>query len=284
MRLMHWLIATDLDGTLLDDGYPIEAAAAAIDSLSGLPPVSDGTVTLQVVLATSKTLAEGIPLASQCESQPILGFENGAGLAWPTAACARRGTHRQDGYEIECTGTDYRGIRKTLLRLRVKPEYRFRGFGDMSPVEVAQRTGLDEDAATAAMQRMASEPLIWQGTASALRSFERDLDDLGLNLNLGGRFHHVTGCHDKAGAVAAIRQRLAHGQRGAIVTLACGDAPNDMEMLRAADFALVFPDGHGGYVLPEDATVSHAPGPGPEAWLKGVSRVIQFNSPEVDSI
>ena len=30
---MHWLIATDLDGTLLDDGYPVEAAAAALTGL-----------------------------------------------------------------------------------------------------------------------------------------------------------------------------------------------------------------------------------------------------------
>ena len=280
---MHWLIATDLDGTLLDDGYPIEAAAAAIDSLPGLAPVSGGTVTLQVVLATSKTLAEGLRLAGQCASQPILAFENGAGLAWPTAACARRGTHRQDGYEIECTGTGYGDIRDTLLRLRVKPEYRFRGFGDMSAAEVAKRTGLDEDAAAAAMQRMASEPLIWQGSAAALRSFERDLDDLGLNLDPGGRFQHVTGGRNKAGAVAAIRRRLACVRQGAIVTLACGDAPNDLEMLRTADFALVFPGRNGGYVLPEDAAVSHAPGAGPEAWLICVSRVIQSNSPGVDS-
>ena len=276
---MHWLIATDLDGTLLDDGYPLEAAAAAIDELSGLSPASGTTVRLRVVLATSKTLAEGIRLVDLCVSQPILAFENGAGVAWRTGACSRRGSCRRDGYEIECTGTDYGRIRGHLLRLREKTEYRFRGFGDMSPAELADRTGLDADSAAAAMQRMASEPLLWQGAPSALPSFEKDLNDLGLNLELGGRFHHATGRRNKAGAVAAILQHLAPCRHGTLTTLACGDAPYDVEMMHAADFALVFPGRDGGYALPADATVFHAPGAGPAAWLECVSRIVRSNSP-----
>lgn len=278
---MHWLIATDLDGTLLDDGYPLAAAAAAIDSLWGLPAVSGGTVTLHLVLATSKTLPECASLAERCVGHPMLAFENGAGLAWRTAACARRGSSRQYGYEIECAGTDYGRIRHHLLELRKKPEYRFRGFGDMQPAEVADRTGLDEDSAVLAMQRIASEPLVWAGERGALTSFARDLGDLGLNLQLGGRFHHVTGRRTKAGAVAAIRQAVAPGLKGGVITLACGDAPNDTEMLRAADLALVFPGPDGGYVLPEGASVRHAPMAGPETWLTGVANIIEAKAREM---
>ena len=279
---MHWLIATDLDGTLLDDGYPLEAAAAAIDGLFELPPVSGGTVALQVVLATSKTLAEGMRLINRCTSHPILAFENGAGLAWRTAACTHRGTCRRDGYEIEYVGADYGRIRGCLLELREKPGYRFRGFGDMSPAEVADLTGLDEASANAAMQRLASEPLVWEGTPSAMRSFARDLNELGLNLNLGGRFHHATGNRDKASAVATVRQCLAGGRPASITTLACGDAPNDVQMMLAADYALVFPHRNGGYALPPDTTIFHAPDAGPAAWLERVSHIVESKSPRIE--
>ncbi|MYG14493.1 MAG: HAD-IIB family hydrolase [Gammaproteobacteria bacterium] len=273
-QLMNWLIATDLDGTLLNDEYPVEAAAAAVDGLFGLPALADGSVTLQVALATSKTLAECVRFADRCANRPIIAFENGAGLAWPTAACKGR-------YEFACAGMDYSRIRERLQRLRAIPDYRFRGFGDMSAAEVAQRTGLDEESVADAMLRKASEPLVWEGSHRALRSFAKDLNVLGLDLELGGRFHHVTGRSSKADAVAVIGQRLA-GQRGAMATLACGDAPNDVDMMRAADCALVFPGRNGGYVLPEGPKVTHARGAGPDIWSEHVSLLIQSNSLEVD--
>ncbi len=279
---MHWLIATDLDGTLLDDGYPLEAAAAAIDALFELAPVADGRATLQAVLATSKTLAECMRLVDRCASHPIIAFENGAGLAWPTAACTRRGKSRRNGYEIESAAMDYGRIRAHLLELRAKPAYRFRGFGDMPAAEIAARTGLDEDSAAAARQRMASEPLVWQGAPAVLPSFARDLNELGLKLAPGGRFHHATGSRDKAGAVAAIRKHYVRGRHDSVVTLACGDAPNDAEMMLAADYALVFPGRNGGYALSANAAVFHAPNAGPAAWLERVSHIVESKSPRIE--
>ena len=274
---MHWLIATDLDGTLLDDDYPVAAAAAAIDGLFGLPAVTAGAVTLQVALATSKSLAECVRLAQRCARRPIIAFENGAGLAWPTAADKRGGAGGEDAYEWSCAGMDYGRIRAHLRKLRSIPDYRFRGFGDMSPAEVAERTGLDAESAADAMRRKASEPLVWEGSPAALRSFADDLDGLGLSLALGGRFHHVTGHSSKAGALATIRRRAAACRRPAMTTLACGDAPNDVDMMRAADRALVFPGSNGSYVLPQGPTVTHAPGAGPDVWSRCVSSLIQAN-------
>ena len=275
---MHWLIATDLDGTLLDDGYPVAAAAAAIDDVFGLSPVSSGAVTLHVVLATSKTLAEATRLVDSCRSDPMIAFENGAGLAWRTVACTVRSAERNQGYHIDRVGPDYNLLRQELLKLRETPGYDFRGFGDMSPAEVAELTGLDRDSAAHARQRMASEPLIWQGAPAALEAFRLDLEGLGLDLVLGGRFHHVTGRRNKAGAVAAVKRLVGRGPGRAVTTLACGDAPNDIEMMRAAHFALVFPDRGGRYLLPEGPTVTHAPRAGPDAWLECVARIVEANS------
>ena len=203
---MHWLIATDLDGTLLDDGYRLEAAAAAIDALFRLRPVAAGLVKLHVVLATSKTFVEAVTLAGHCACDPVLAFENGAGLAWRTVACAARGTARRDGYEIECPGMDYARLRHALLRLRRHADFDFRGFGDMSAAEVGARTGLAEEAAAAAKQRMASEALLWQGSPAALEAFRAELANLGWSLERGGRFHPVTRRAGSAGRPAARRR------------------------------------------------------------------------------
>ena len=62
-----------------------------------------------------------------------------------------------------------------------------------------------------------------------------------------------------------------------MTTLACGDAPNDVDMMRAADRALVFPGSNGSYVLPQGPTVTHAPGAGPDVWSRCVSSLIQAN-------
>ena len=91
----------------------------------------------------------------------------------------------------------------------------------------------------------------------------------------------MTGRRTKAGAVAAIRQAVAPGSQAGVITLACGDAPNDTEMLRAADLALVFPGPDGGYVLPEGASVRHAPMAGPETWLTGVANIIESKAREM---
>ncbi len=325
---MQWLIATDLDGTLLDDEYPLAAAAAAIDALFRLPLVLSGAVELHLVVATSKTFAEGVALLDHCASTPWLVFENGVGLARrmsthsngerDRAPLARKqvgeaggatgqgagDAHHRGDYDIECEGMRYQQIREHLLKLRGVAEFQFRGFGDMTPAQVSAHTGLNVEAALLAQQRMASEPLTWLGTPTALRAFRRRIAALGLNLELGGRFHQVTGGRNKAGAVAAVAERLQHRRHsggpasrlrtnpagepervsladkrvGEIARLACGDAPNDVEMMCAADFALVFPGRNGNYILPRQNRVFHAPQAGPAAWSRCVVQIIESHS------
>ena len=314
---MDWLIATDLDGTLLDDGYPLAEAAQAVDALHERIIRRDPQSKVLVVLASSKTCAELIPLADRCASAPLILFENGAGWAQRTASHAQpneggapslRGNHFErrsergrpalelaagarvglsgsesvscEGYRIErLANGGYADIRALLAQLRRHPGFDFLGFGDWSAAEVAACTGLDEPAAQAAKQRTASEPILWQGGERALQAFNSELERNGLSLTQGGRFQHVAGPHSKGAALAQIEAQFESPGRP-LFKLACGDAANDLDMLRRADLALVFPSRDGGYILPQGAGVAHAPSAGPESWLAGATRLIESQYPQ----
>ena len=268
---MNWLIVTDLDGTLLDDDYLYEQAAAALDSIAAAYPDA------QTALVSSKTPAEMIELAGRCHSDPILIFENGSGMAWRERVLCRPGREHLEGFEIDSFGTAYSEVVATLRALRLQQDFSFRGFSDMTPCEVAELTGLSHAGAEKARKRAASEPILFTGSEAELAAFRTALENHGLDLVLGGRFHHV-GSHLNKGRAVARLWRLLRFQFGIhATTLACGDAPNDLEMMERADHAIVFPGRSGDYLVPNNPNTRRAPVAGPSAWLDAVSEVLEHN-------
>lgn len=266
---MDWLIVTDLDGTLLDDDYPVTSAGVAIDTIAAAYPQA------RIALASSKTPVEMIDLVQRCQSDPILIFENGSGMAWREPVLCRPGSQRIGDFEMDCFGKPYAEVLEALQRLRRRHRYPFRGFADMTTGEIASRTGLDPAAAEKARQRVASEPIVWEGSDADLAAFQNDLADHHLNLVLGGRFHHVGSNMNKGRAVARLWRVLRFQFGIHAQTIACGDAPNDLEMMEWADHAIVFPRRDGGYLTPDNPNVCRAPVAGPPAWLTAVTGLLK---------
>ena len=266
----YCLIATDLDGTLLDDRYGYEEAAAAIDEVSA-------RYNAVVLLASSKTLAEMLQLAEHCTRHPLLLFENGAGIAWHSDQLSALGDYTVGVHQVItqlAVAQGYLGLRAMLEKWRIEKGYRFRGFGDYTAREVAEITGLSLSDAALARQRLCTEPLDWLDTPEQLASFEGQLEANSLQLISGGRFLHVMPQGSKADAVARAAGWLEQDRGAPRGLLACGDAANDLTMLQSSDIAVVFPDSSGSYLLPASATVHHACAPGPAAWLNAVSQVL----------
>ncbi len=268
---MNWLIVTDLDGTLLDDRYPNRKAGAAIDAVSAAHPDA------RVALASSKTPAEMIELAEHCGSDPILIFENGTGMLWREHVLCRPGSEKTGNWELERFGKPYGEILSALAALRMKAGYTFRGFSDMTPCEVASRTGLSLSAAEKARMRVGTEPIVWEGDAEAFAEFIASLAELDLKVVSGGRFHHV-GSHLNKGQALGKLWRLLRFQFGIHArTIACGDAPNDLDMLERADHAIVFPSSDGEYLRVDNPSTAHAASSGPGAWLNAVSELLDHH-------
>ncbi|WP_425072152.1 HAD-IIB family hydrolase [Sagittula sp. S175] len=246
---MGLVVFTDLDGTLLDHGsYSWEAARPALEALKarGVP----------VVLATSKTAAEVAVLhdALDLGDTPAI-VENGAGLYRPGEAISG--------------GADYARIRQALQDVPTELRAVFEGFGDVSEARVAELTGLSEEAAALARQRMYSEPGSWTGTDAELSHFKAMLGMYGVSARHGGRFLTLSLGRTKADAMREVMDML-----GATVTIALGDAPNDREMLETADYGVIVRNDQGTGLPPmdgeEDGHIRRTEAPGPEGWAEAV--------------
>jgi mannosyl-3-phosphoglycerate phosphatase len=210
------ILFTDLDGTLLDhDTY--RASPEALRLVAELAAAGIWTVPV-----TSKTAAEVEELERTGVFAPMAVAEGGA-VVLDSQRRAR------------VVGRPRRELIQVLVQLRGEG-WRMRGMSEMSVGEVGDRTGLAADAASRAMERMASEPFVlevphgepWES------SLRRRAHELGAELSRGGRFWHLTGRGvDKGTGVAAVLERIDPERR--LVTGAVGDAWNDLPMLAAVD-------------------------------------------------
>jgi len=265
------LIFTDLDGTLLDDRYDVQASAELINALQ-----AQG---FAVVPVSSKTLSELSMFAANIDTNTPWVFENGAGIAWPDELFPRGEWPRSHGRAIQLVGAPYAQICDHITQLKQNRGFRFNGFSDMNIDEVARLTGLDTASAARAKDRLATEPLVWEDSVERLREFEQLLGSADLQVVHGGRFHHVMPMTDKGTAARQVLRTYRYVAGPPQQTIACGDSANDLPMLQLADICVICPQADGSYLpLPEKPAV-HAAAPGPAGWSAAVQEAYQQCTP-----
>jgi mannosyl-3-phosphoglycerate phosphatase len=80
----------------------------------------------------------------------------------------------------------------TLLgELRAQLGLRFSLLGELSTAEVEQQLGLTKPLARLALQRLASQPLIWRDGEEELMQLRQQLAGHGLTAVWGGRLLHI---------------------------------------------------------------------------------------------
>lgn len=242
------VVFTDLDGTLLDHvTYDWEPARPALAELAriGAP----------VVLSSSKTAAEIAQLQDRLGLKGHLAIcENGCGLIGAGSGAA--------------TG-DHAALRRELDRLPPALRQGFRGFTDMPIDEVMDLTGLSRDDAARAKARDFSEPGLWLGDDAGRRAFLEALHARSLSARQGGRFLTLSLGGSKADRMAEV---IAHYRPAR--TIALGDAPNDIEMLEAADIGVIVVNPHHS-PLPrlqgeDTGRIIRTDRPGPVGWNRAV--------------
>ncbi|PUB11521.1 HAD-IIB family hydrolase [Yoonia sediminilitoris] len=249
------LVFTDLDGTLIDhDSYRYDAALPALAALR--------RIRAGIIMASSKTAPEIVTLRDEmglCDWPAIV--ENGAGILPPGDADAGGG----DAY-----------VRLRAALDDVPPPLRaqYCGFGDMNVAQIAQMTGLPEKSAALAAQRAFSEPGLWTGDSLERGAFERELAQRGIHAREGGRFLTLSFGRTKADQMSDIITRYQPG-----ATVALGDAPNDVEMLQAADYGFIVANPHRDPLPPLDGEtagrIMRTELPGPQGWNRAICDLIK---------
>lgn len=214
------MVFTDLDGTLIDhDTYTWAPAAEALNALNRL---SAG-----IVLASSKTAAEVSTLRTTLglNAWPAI-VENGAGVLPPWVSDVQESAR-------------YDALRSALGKVPDDLRVLFIGFGDVTAEQVADMTALPVPDAALAQKRAFSEPGQWVGTDAQKATFLTHLAEHGITAQQGGRFLTLSFGGNKADQMRQIIRDYEPQH-----TIALGDAPNDVQMLEAADHAVVIANPH----------------------------------------
>ena len=248
-------VFTDLDGTLLEpDGSVCEEALAALTELRemGVP----------VCPLTSKTASELASIMEMLGLATPAGFENGAGVLL------------SDGkVELQPSAVPVAELVALLAKARGETGAPVRTILELADEELSALTDVRGSALPAARARQATLPLLVEGSwDDALRAA------LGpsrrLRLIRGNKFLHLQGDHDKISVLSRLVQLLGQGTG---VTVACGDSPNDAELLARADVSIIVPGAGGPHpaLLRRFPHARVAPFPHARGWAASVLSIVQ---------
>lgn len=248
------VVFTDLDGTLLNHhDYSWQDAAGALGRLNHLG--------IPWILNSSKTRAEMVQLRHELGNAHPFVTENGAAVHVPAGYF-----EPEAPAAVELLGPPRRDMLRTLHALRTEHGFDFLGFADMSLEALRRHTGLDAAAARNAAERDGTEPLLWRDTTRPPEALRTALEAEGLRLVRGGRFFHAMGDIHKGRATQWLIDRYRQHSPG-VVSVALGDSPNDLEMLRTVDYSVVIPRASGEPLDPGPLThLLRAPRPGAAGW------------------
>ncbi|MBW2045169.1 MAG: HAD-IIB family hydrolase [Deltaproteobacteria bacterium] len=264
-----YVIFTDLDGTLLDPhSYTWKPAgpALALCKRLGVP----------VILASSKTRAEMEVLRHQMGLSTPFIPENGGAIYFPKPGVApppEGALDLQDTWKLSL-GTPYWRLVESLKEIREELGLQIRGFSNMSLDEISRLTGLGKSACKLAIMREFDEPILVHENSPHFAAISHAAWRRGVKVVPGGRFCHLQGKNDKGQAV-----RILISWYKAIVynvrTIALGDSPNDLEMLRVVDFPVLIRS-QSSFVemqkqIPAARISTHA---GPEGWNHAVLDIL----------
>ncbi len=266
------IVFTDLDGTLLDAStYSFKTAQAALDLIREL--------SVPLIICSSKTRAEIEYYRSLLlNSDPFIS-ENGGGIFIPREYMEfayyldRTAVEEIDDYLVIRLGVQYRRLREGIETLRAKG-FDVKGFGDMTVDEISQTTGLSSEEAAMATEREFDEPFLFSGTRDKRTLLFASIKGMGFNVTQG-TFYHLLGDSDKGKAVSILID-IFKKQFHDIYSVALGDSPNDLPMLRSVDMPVIVRKQDGTY--DPHITLSNlvkADGIGPEGWNRTILKLLE---------
>ncbi|MBH0063204.1 HAD-IIB family hydrolase [Pseudoalteromonas sp. NZS71] len=228
------IIFTDLDGTLLDHAdYNTNNISELLQQLQNAH--------IPVVFNTSKTFCEVIELKNDLNIQQPFIVENGAAVFIPEDYFELKpiGCKKVGAYWCYAMAKPLASLLSDLNTLKADYKAHYKLFSDLSSEQISELTGLSDAQARRAQTRDYSDPLYWYGNDELLTAFVNDVEALGYDIKIGGRFIHIAKNTDKSAAQQWLVKQFTHHFRKPLTVIALGDSDNDKQMLEHANIAII---------------------------------------------
>ena len=253
------MIATDVNGTLIDEAYRHTSRARDLAET-----LQDAGVV--IALVTSKTLDESLiyakrlGLREECPGYIIVAEEGGVVYASNERLLPER-------FAVLAKPPDRRLVEE-LVPERCRGSVRWLDM--LTPEEVSSITGLPLEEAEAARHRRSV--LALHGPRDCLEEVYDALAARGYYVRLGSKFLMVGVGGGKAEAIRYVKRNSPVLRSTPVVAL--GDSGRDMGMLEEADYAIVVPPRRGEPLRLHRADYIVAAEPAPTGWVEALERLL----------
>lgn len=261
------IIFTDLDGTLLShEDYRYDAVAEFLPEISDIP----------IVLATSKTQSEVAVWRDRLGLKSPYMVENGSAIFYPKKMSVNElvidDRHfiakEHEGWLCFELGVPIEQLLDFLEPYRAD----IINFVTCDLDQAIALTGLNASEVTDARNRAYSVPMVVEDELASTIACAAEAS--GLKTVRGGRFMHLQGACDKGLALRLVRALMEKQHQIKHHAIAMGDSDNDIEMLLAADTAVVVSNPHGS-LRKLEREVIRTELPAPEGWVQGIKMALE---------
>jgi mannosyl-3-phosphoglycerate phosphatase len=253
----HYIIFTDLDGTLLDKNYSYKKALPVLKILRKKK--------VPIIFCSAKTKSEQEVIRNKLKINHPFIVENGSAIYIPKGYFGKKVGEVKGRYEIIVLGVKSEKIRKEIKKLKKK--YKIKGYQDMSDKEVANVTGLNLKNAKLAKMREFGETII--------EADKKALEELKKKFNVvdGGRFVQVFGKKADKGEAVKILTRM-YESFGEVITIGIGNAQNDEKMLKVVGLSAIVKNPDDNWANLKIEGIYKTNGIGPAGWAKVVKKFV----------
>lgn len=222
------VIFSDLDGTILD-----EHTYSFHNANIGLSALQNNFIPL--ILVSSKTFYEMIPIHESLGLSTPFIFENGGGIGFQSGS----------SMEYSLIGNDSRRISQSIVNAADCINKPIAYLHEMGIPEIIKLTGLDYQGASLSKKRMTSFPFIFKDdyvmNNDELQFINESLRSSNLRITRGQRFFHI---HDltinKGIAIEHLIYCINNNYSyDSFVTAGIGDSQQDFPMLEITNYSIL---------------------------------------------
>lgn len=259
---MKKLIFTDLDGTLLDlASYSPEKARDAVKKLK--------SAGVSIIFCSSKTWAEQESYLQELSlDEPVI-VENGSGIFLPR--------DHQLQFELESKllngkpaivlGKRYEEILNAIKSTVSSRNLHFDFYFNKTVAQIAEITGLTQEAAKRAMDRNFSETLFNASSdPDGFALLESDLLQQEIQCTPGSKYVTMTGNNSDKGKAVQLVIEAYKKLDPETISYGIGDSRNDLEMLQVVDHPYLVQKPDRSWAQLDAPHLSKINAVGPEGW------------------